>query len=136
MPTADELYAASKAPRLATYQKPETVAENPKDVEALKTGKAPLDYLEPAGDEAGARALKFGADKYGVRNYIESPISARVYVAAMRRHLADWLRGEDDAPDSGVHHLGHIIANCHVALAAIEAGSFIDDRHGEEWVDG
>jgi hypothetical protein len=121
--------------RLVDLSRPETGDErtNPKDVEALKTGKIPLDYLEPAGDEAGALALKFGADKYGVRNYIESPISARVYVAAMRRHLSDWLRGEDDAPDSGVHHLGHIIANCHVALAAIEAGSFIDDRHGEEW---
>lgn len=105
---------------------------NPKDIEAQKVDKAPLDLLEPAGDEAGARALAFGAGKYGIRNYIESPIAARVYVAAMRRHLTAWLKGEDYAEDSGVHHLGHVIANCHIALAAIEAGTFIDDRHGRE----
>lgn len=102
---------------------------NPKDVEALKLGKAPLDLLEPVADEAVSRALAFGAGKYGVRNYVESPIAARVYVAAMRRHLAAWLRGEDVAEDSGVHHLAHVGANVHCCLAAIEAGTFIDDRH-------
>jgi hypothetical protein len=103
---------------------------NPKDVEAQKLDKAQLDLLEPAGDEAVARALAFGAGKYGTRNYIASPIAARIYVAAMRRHITAWLQGEDFAEDSGVHHLGHVAANCHIALAAIEAGTFIDDRHG------
>ena len=105
---------------------------NPKDVEAQKTNKAPLDLLEPVANEEISRALAFGAEKYGTRNYIHSPIAARVYVAAIMRHAAAWLRGEDVADDSGVHHLGHIGANVHVALAAIEAGTFIDDRHGRE----
>lgn len=104
---------------------------NPKDVEAQATAKVRLDLLEPAGNEAIAAALANGAEKYGIRNYVESPISARVYVAAMMRHLAAWLRGEDVAEDSGVHHLGHLGANVHIALAAIEAGTFIDDRHGK-----
>lgn len=108
--------------------KPSPEYVNPKDVEALKLDKAPLDLLEPAADEATARAIAFGAEKYGTRNYVESPIAARVYVAAIRRHVTAWLMGEDYAPDSGVHHLGHIAANAHVAMAAIEAGTFLDDR--------
>jgi hypothetical protein len=102
---------------------------NPKDVAARKSDKAPLDFLEPAGDEAISRALADGAAKYGPRNYVESPIEARIYIAAMRRHLTAYLRGEDNAEDSGVHHLGHVGACCHIVLAAIEAGTFIDNRH-------
>ena len=102
---------------------------NPKDIEARTKGKTRLDLLEPVAERAIADALAFGADKYGVRNYVKAPIEARVYVAAMKRHIDAWLEGEDVAADSGVHHLGHIGANVHVALAAIAAGSFVDDRH-------
>ena len=108
---------------------------NPKDIEAQATGKVPLDLLEPAGNEAISRALEFGAGKYGIRNSVESPIAARVYVAAMMRHLAAWLQGEDHAEDSGVHHLGHVGANVHIALTAIAEGTFIDDRHGKPATD-
>src|SRR5690242_14166138 len=108
---------------------------NPKDVAAQADGKAPLDLLEPVANEEISRALAFGASKYGTRNYVESPIAARVYIAAIMRHCAAWLRGEDCAQDSGVHHLGHVGANVHVALAAIEAGTFIDDRHGQPATD-
>src|SRR5690242_16712138 len=103
---------------------------NPKA--AVGATKAPLDYLEPAADEEIAKALKFGADKYGARNFTQTPIDARTYVAAMRRHITAWLEGEDCAEDSGVHHLGHIGANVHVALAAMRAGTFVDNRHGRE----
>lgn len=103
--------------------------DNPKDAAAGAEDRAPLDLLEPAADEAVARALGFGAEKYGVRNYTQVPIRARVYIAAMRRHLAAWLDGEDYASDSGLHHLAHVGANVHVAMAAMAAGTFIDDRH-------
>jgi hypothetical protein len=102
---------------------------NPKDVEAQTKGKTRLDLLEPVAERAIADALAFGANKYGVRNYVTAKIAARVYVAAMKRHIDAWLEGEDTAEDSGVHHLGHIGANIHVVLAAIEAGAFVDDRH-------
>jgi hypothetical protein len=101
---------------------------NPKDAEAVRSGKARLDLLEPAANTETAHALAFGADKYGVQNYITIPIHARVYLAAIQRHLDAWKAGEDTADDSGVHHLGHIAANVHVALAAMAAGTFVDDR--------
>jgi len=109
-----------------------TPAQNPKDVDAQKNGKAPLDMLEPVADDAISRALAFGAGKYGVRNYTDTPINARVYVAAIRRHMAAWILGEDVAEDSGLHHLAHVGANVHVALAAMDAGTFVDDRRPYE----
>lgn len=105
---------------------------NPKDKAAAAEGKARLDLLEPAAEREIAKALAFGADKYGVRNFVTAPINARVYVAAMKRHIDAWLDGEDHAEDSGVHHLGHIGANVHVALAALAAGTFVDDRKVSE----
>jgi hypothetical protein len=105
---------------------------NPKDVEASALNKPRLDLLEPAANEAAAAALANGADRYGVRNYRRSPISYRVYLAAMLRHIAALLRGEDYAPDSGVHHLGHLDANVHVVTGAIEAGTLVDDRRPED----
>jgi hypothetical protein len=101
---------------------------NPKDAEARRSSKARLDLLEPAANTETAHALAFGADKYGVQNYLQIPIHARVYLAAIQRHLDAWKAGEDTADDSGVHHLGHIAANVHVALAAMAAGTFVDDR--------
>lgn len=101
---------------------------NPKDKAAAAEGKPRLDLLEPVAERDIAKALAFGADKYGVRNFVTASINARVYVAAMKRHIDAWLDGEDYAEDSGVHHLGHVGANVHVALAAIAAGTFVDDR--------
>jgi hypothetical protein len=103
---------------------------NPKDEAAKHEDRVPLDLLEPVADEQIARALQQGAQKYGRRNFVQTPIEARVYVAAMKRHIAAWLDGEDDAPDSGVNHLAHVGASVHILLKAMECGSFVDDREG------
>lgn len=102
--------------------------KNPKEIDAHSNDKVPLDLLEPAADEAIARALAFGAEKYGLRNFTQSPIKARVYIGAIRRHVAAWLSGEEIAEDSRLHHLAHVGACVHVVLAAMEAGTFEDDR--------
>lgn len=103
---------------------------NPKDAAAAADERCPLDLLEPAADEQIARALANGRDKYGLRNFTapDNQISYRVYLAAIRRHINELLRYEDVADDSGLHHLAHIGANVHVVLAAIEAGTLVDDR--------
>jgi hypothetical protein len=103
---------------------------NPKDAAAATEQRDRLDLLEPAADRAIAAALATGAVKYGRRNFTApgTEIEARTYIAAMRRHLAAWLDGEDNAPDSGLHHLAHVGASVHVVLAAIDAGTFVDDR--------
>jgi len=101
---------------------------NPKYVQAQKDGKAPLEFLEPAANEAIARVMATGAEKYGPRNFIIDAITATTYIGAIRRHLDAWMEGQDVDPDSGFTHLAHIGANIHVVLAAMAHDKCIDDR--------
>jgi len=105
---------------------------NPKVDAATRDGKAPLDLLENTADEAIAWALKDGATKYGKQNYRTIPIYMSTYAAAIRRHVGAWLDGEDDAADSGLHHLAHVGANLHVVFGAMDAGTLVDDRGPQE----
>lgn len=99
---------------------------NPKDKIGIK--KVPLHLLPPAGKIHGAMAMKNGAVKYGPYNWREEKVNAAVYISAMMRHLEAFQDGEDYAEDSGVHHLGHIIAGASILLDAFEGGHVIDDR--------
>lgn len=101
---------------------------NPKELRAAADNKAPLDYLEPCADEQAAWVLFNGAAKYGRHNYRETPMKMTVYVGAIKRHVAEWQTGVDEDRDDGLHPLAHIIACCHVMLAAIDAGTAVDDR--------
>ncbi len=102
---------------------------NPKALRAVADGKVPLEYLEPALEAPLAHVMKHGADKYGRRNYRDTPCKISTYVGAIRRHTLAWQTGEDIDPDSGQPHLAHIAACCAVMLGAEEAGTRVDDRH-------
>lgn len=99
---------------------------NPKD----QVGKAKVDFsvVPMAGMAHEAHAMMDGARKYGPFNWRGKKVSAKVYVAAILRHVADWFEREDLAPDSGAHHLGHAKAGLGILLDAIETGNLIDDR--------
>lgn len=101
---------------------------NPKDAAATRDNKPQLDLLEHVAEVEIARAMHTGAVKYGTGNYRTIPVLARVYGAAIRRHIGQWLDGQDYDRESGLSHLAHIGANVHVLLAAIESGTFIDNR--------
>lgn len=101
---------------------------NPKTIVAAT--KPPLHLLEYAADVEIAKALHNGAytKGYGRKNYLHSPIPATVYGGAIRRHVGQWLAGEDVAEDSGIHHLAHIGAGIHIVFATMANGNFVDDR--------
>lgn len=99
---------------------------NPKTLVGAR--KIDLSLLPPAATIHGAHAMMDGAGKYGPYNWREKKVPARTYIAAAGRHLADFLDGEETAPDSGVHHLGHVIGCCAILLDAMETGNLIDDR--------
>lgn len=99
---------------------------NPKDIAARR--RAPLHLFPSAGLVLGSLAMRDGAQKYGIRNWREKPVSLTAYLGAMRRHILAVLEGEDDAQDSGLPHLAHVIATASILLDAEEAGTLIDDR--------
>jgi hypothetical protein len=75
-----------------------------------------------------ALAMMDGERKYGLYNWREKDVPARIYVDAMFRHMSAWADGEECAEDSGVHHLGHVMACCAIVLDAQAQGVLIDDR--------
>lgn len=101
---------------------------NPKDLAATRDKKPQLDLLEHVANIEIARVMETGARKYGRKNFRTIPISATVYIGAIARHVGAWGAGENLDPESGISHLAHIGANVHVLLAAMEAGTFTDNR--------
>lgn len=100
--------------------------ENPKD--RIGASKPPLHLIPPAAEIAESMAMALGARNYGPYNWRESNVKATVYVAAARRHLAQWLDGQDDDPQSGVSHLAHARACLGILLDAMATGHLVDDR--------
>lgn len=89
---------------------------NPKDIAAVD--RLPLDLLPPVALAEVARVLQHGAVKYGRFNWREAGVKPEVYLGAMLRHLMQWASGEDMDPDSGMHHLAHVMASCCIVLDA------------------
>ena len=101
-------------------------SDNPKNIAA--SNRIKISYLPAAGVIHGAHAAMDGARKYGPYNWREKKIALMEYASAIERHIKDWVDGQEIAPDSGCHHLGHIIATAAIMLDAIEIGAVIDDR--------
>ena len=99
---------------------------NPKDAVGQK--RAPLHLVPPALRIYVAQAMADGAAKYGPYNFRETAILASVYYSACARHMDAWWDGEENAEDSGVHHLGHAAACLALLIDAIECDMLKDDR--------
>ena len=127
-----ELYAATmNTTPLVRHEVPDQ--NNPKDLIGEK--KVQLGLLPAAGKIYGALAMEFGAyhagkekTGYGPFNWREKKVRMTIYLDAIERHLEALRDGEDAAKDSGVHHLGHIIAGASILADALEGGQLIDDR--------
>lgn len=102
------------------------VSTNPKD--AVGRRKVPLGLLPAAGKIHGALAAADGARKYGPYNWREHEVLLTIYLDAIERHVEALRDGQNLAPDSHVHHLGHVIACASIVLDALELGKLIDDR--------
>lgn len=99
---------------------------NPKT--AIGAMKVPLHLVPPSAKHFMALALADGAKKYGPYNWRAHPISASVYKAACERHLDAFWDGEDNAADSGVHHIAHAMTCLALLLDALSIGKLNDDR--------
>lgn len=99
---------------------------NPKDRIGMK--KPPLHLIPSTAMIWESMAFRDGAKKYGPYNWRDESVSASVYVAACKRHLEAWFDHEENAPDSGVHHLAHSRACLAILLDAQWNGTLVDDR--------
>lgn len=107
-----------------TVVKGDTV--NPK--EGVAKLKLDTTLIPSAGIMHEATAFMDGARKYGPYNWRTTQVSAMVYLRALDRHFRAYLDGQDYDPETGVHHLGYIRANCGIILDGLELGIMVDDR--------
>jgi hypothetical protein len=100
---------------------------DPKALQGAK--KVSLGLLPSIGRVLGAQACALGAEKYGAYNWRGGhPINMTTYLDAMERHILAFRDGEDIDPESGVSHLGHIIAGAAILADAIAEKVAVDDR--------
>lgn len=99
---------------------------NPKT--AVGVSKVPMHFIPPVALVHLGLAMEDGGGKYGLMNWREFTVSSSVYYDAILRHLLSWWDGEDAASDSGVHHLGHVMACCAILLDAEDRVRLNDDR--------
>jgi len=107
---------------------PQQKSTNPKDILARDEQRVLLHLIPSPGLIHTALAMMDGARKYGPYNWRDEGVGAGTYISAAMRHLRDWLDGEQDAPDSGVHHLGHAAACLMILMDAEAVGNLVDDR--------
>lgn len=124
--------------RLVPPAEPQRVAEavtefqlalpdgNPKT--RFGVAKPPLSLIPGQARVLLAEAFRDGARKYGPANWRVDPVTASTYLNAAERHLISWQDGEENAEDSGVHHLAHAAACLLILLDAQASGTLKDDR--------
>jgi len=72
-------------------------------------GKPRFDLLPAEIELEVAKVLTVGAAKYAPDNWKKVPGGRWRYIAAMRRHISAYQRGEINDPDDGLHHMAHAI---------------------------
>lgn len=94
---------------------PETLGSlMPKMPEATKfdAGKPRVELIPPVPYLAVGSVFGFGAEKYGVGNYlIDGGLDPKRLLGAALRHQADYSAGQEVDPESGLPHLAHAIAS-------------------------
>ena len=99
---------------------------NPKD--AIANKKIPYSCFPSTVVAEVAVAMFEGARKYGRHNYRVANILSSVYTDAAKRHIDDYIEGEDIDEDSGLHHITKAIASLVVLRDAMIQHKIIDDR--------
>jgi len=90
-------------------------------------GKLRLELVPVESINAIARAMTYGAKKYGDWNWAKGIAHTRLFGAALR-HMWAYFRGEDYDQESGNHHLDHALASLAMLRASIDNSLGEDDR--------
>ncbi len=111
----------------AVEQQSKETGVNPKDLIGVQ--KLPLAIVPWTAVGGMCLALLDGASKYGPFNWRDIPVQSHIYIEAALGHLMSYADGEDNAQDSGLHHLYHAMACCAIILDAIQADRLGDTRY-------
>ncbi len=84
-----------------------------KPLEGMKfdTGKLQYSLIPTSATHALAEVLTYGANKYAPNNWQLVENGEVRYMDALFRHLEAFRSGETHDPESGIHHLAHVLTN-------------------------
>lgn len=101
-------------------------------IEGLKfdNGKPDLSLLSYGALGQIAKAFEFGMKKYGRYNYLNGMEWTRIS-SALLRHAYAFIWGENNDPESGLHHLAHCGACVIMLLDYTLLGKGTDNRYKE-----
>ena len=87
--------------------------ETNQPLEGMKfdTGKLQYSLIPPSATHALAEVLTYGANKYAPNNWQLVDNGEVRYMDALFRHLEAFRSGETYDPESGIHHLAHVLTN-------------------------
>ena len=108
------------------HTKEEVQKVNPK--QALGQASLPLNLFSPLATAYGSIGKLNGKLKYGLSNFVATPVIASIYADAIRRHLDKWMAGQENDAADGVPHFAAMLANIDILICARAAGTLIDDR--------
>jgi len=91
-------------------------------------GKPRYDLIPPEALEDLAILYQRGASKYAERNW-ERGMSWCKCFASMMRHAWAWMRGEENDPETGVHHMTAVAWNAFAIVTYVRRGIGQDDRN-------
>jgi 5'(3')-deoxyribonucleotidase len=133
-----KLVEADTTPAIIAAIQGATVKQsNPKD--SIGSDKIPLHLWPETATVLGSLGMLDGALKYGRSNFRAIGVRYSIYLDAIRRHGNALLEGEDNDPDSEIHHLGHILASAAILVDAMAADKLVDDRNYKggyrSWID-
>lgn len=74
------------------------------------------------------RVLEFGAEKYAPHNW-KKGLSITECCESLKRHLDAFMEGEDNDPESGISHIGHIQTNALFISWLLKNKPEFDDRY-------
>jgi nucleoside 2-deoxyribosyltransferase len=86
-----------------------------------------MDLIPPEPLWELARVYGFGATKYDDHNYLKG-YDYSLSFGALLRHVTQWMNGEDNDSESGLHHLAHAAWHCFALMMYQAHGLGTDDR--------
>lgn len=87
-----------------------------------KWGLVPQSALLPM-----VKVLEFGAQKYAAHNWMKG-LSIVEICESMKRHLDAFMENQNNDPESGISHIGHIQCNAMFLAWMMENRPDLDDR--------
>jgi hypothetical protein len=98
----------------------------------FNSGKAAMELIPLSALTDCARVFDYGRAKYAAWNWAKGMDWSIPYACAIR-HLSAWFDGEDNDPESGQPHLGHVM--CNLVMLSTFARTFPEgDDRPQAWL--